>query len=381
MTMCPHGHDPRAASRHQTGELVGGDRDAFERHLPDCAACRNAVAAQRRLDELLVRLPTYRAPMAADPFLRAAGSNPSPEGARPVERPLPAPHAAAHEPQHRRQPVRRTVGAVAVAAGLLLVVGIGLRERRLQGLVREAVAADTRLLAGAPAAGDIPPRAIPPWLGFSPCGSDIAPPGEGLYVCALFRGTPLQRAGVRAGDRLLSVDEERITTAASMHAVLARREIGDSVTLEVRTSGGLRRRRIPLVARPPFAIRDMEMSPALQWRAENLLPNELATDSVFRVPALADSTPDAGEPGGALVRRAFTRDEWSRTRLLGDFAYPFGSDGLRAGDIVLSIDGRAIRTWADLIEAYGGAGAGPVTLTVRRAGAHRQITIVPTAAP
>lgn len=379
MTACRHGHDPRAASRYQTGELTGGDRDAFERHLTACAACRGAVAAQRRLDELLVRLPTYRATLAADPFLQAAGSNPSPEGARSVERPLPSPHAAEHEPQRRRRPVRRAIAASALAAGLLLVIGIGLRERRLQGLVREAVAADTRLLVGAPAAGDIPGRTVPPWLGFSPCGSDIAPPGEGLYVCALFRGTPLQRVGVRAGDRLLSLDGERITTSESMHALLARREIGDSVTLEVRTSGRLLRRRIPLVARPPFAMRAMEMSPALRWRAENLLPNELAIDSVFRFPRSAEG--EAGAPGGALVRRAFTHDEWSRTRLLGDFAYPFGPDGLRAGDVVLAIDGRAIHTWADLAEAYSRTGTGPVALTVRRAGAHRRITIAPADAP
>ena len=72
-------------------------------------------------------------------------------------------------------------------------------------------------------------------------------------------------------------------------------------------------------------------------------------------------------------------DEWPRVRLLADFAYPFGPDGLRAGDVIEAIDGRPVRSWKAFFEGYGRVGSRPIEITVRRDGARVVVRLAPAA--
>jgi len=77
----------------------------------------------------------------------------------------------------------------------------------------------------------------PPWIGVTmDKGSDI-----GVTVEHVVRGSPAERGGVRAGDRIVGVDGARTTAAGQVTRAVGTRRVGDTVSVE------LERRGTPLV--------------------------------------------------------------------------------------------------------------------------------------
>ncbi|MDH6465295.1 putative anti-sigma-YlaC factor YlaD [Micromonospora sp. A200] len=144
MTRCEFAHDDGA---YVLGALAPGDRAAYERHLADCAACREAVAEIAVLPGLLGRLD----PAALDEFL------PPPQEPNRV----PALLAAARDRRRReRSGARRRYALTALAAAALaLVVGVGgaavLRPPTPPGPTVQAV----RMVAMQPVAAKAPVHA------------------------------------------------------------------------------------------------------------------------------------------------------------------------------------------------------------------------------
>ena len=92
-------------------------------------------------------------------------------------------------------------------------------------------------------------------------------------------------------------------------------------------------------------------------------------DSVFRIGRASRR----GDTVGALVLRELTVAQWTDVRVLGDFPWPFGAGGLRAGDRVMAIGDRATHSWRDFIEGYGALAASPHSVVVERNG--RRVTV------
>ncbi len=60
-----------------------------------------------------------------------------------------------------------------------------------------------------------------------------------------------------------------------------------------------------------------------------------------------------------------------------DPASPAADAGIRAGDLVLAVNGKPVRTWRELDMATLGSPGHAITVTFRRAGAEREVTLTP----
>lgn len=98
--------------------------------------------------------------------------------------------------------------------------------------------------AGPPAA---PPAASgAPWLGISmDPGSDI-----GVRVEHVVRGAPAERAGIRAGDRIVGIAGTRVTLPAHITREVTARKVGDTLTLEIERAASPITASVVLAARP-----------------------------------------------------------------------------------------------------------------------------------
>jgi thiol-disulfide isomerase/thioredoxin len=140
-----------------------------------------------------------------------------------------------------------------------------------------------------------PPRGAvarrgPPWLGVQ-----MAEAPGGVLVRHVLRGSPAEKAGLRDGDLLLSVDRasvahpQEVSTAVSAHAA------GERLALAVRRGG----RALDLIA-------ELEPRPT----AEETLTRDLVGSAA---PAWVDVTPLAGAPASvdALRGKVVVLDFWA----------------------------------------------------------------------
>ena len=78
---------------------------------------------------------------------------------------------------------------------------------------------------------------------------------DGVLVTAVVSGSPAERAGLEAGDRIVAIDGKAIATQRDLGDVLHGLEAGKQVTVEVRRDGDRKRRDVTLgERRGAFAI-------------------------------------------------------------------------------------------------------------------------------
>lgn len=108
---------------------------------------------------------------------------------------------------------------------------------------REAIAGDdsSTVTPSAPA-----PRGALPWLGVSMDSGSAA----GVRIEHVVRGSPAERGGVRAGDRIVAVDGSRVTAPGHVTSCVAGRKVGDTVVLALERMGSAVNFSITLGARP-----------------------------------------------------------------------------------------------------------------------------------
>jgi thiol-disulfide isomerase/thioredoxin len=139
--------------------------------------------------------------------------------------------------------------------------------RRLLALFALAAAV---LASPASRAGEeeVPQRAPaplrPPWLGVTmDTGGDI-----GVRVEHVVRGSPADRAGLRAGDRIVAIDGARITAPAEVSRGVARRGVGATLKVGLERGGSAVTAQIVLAPRPTIdeMLRmDLAGRPAPRW--------------------------------------------------------------------------------------------------------------------
>lgn len=340
--------DKLVASRYAAGELNADDEARFERHMKTCVQCGRRVRDQRRLDELIPLLPTYKAP-----------ANPPP-----VERP-----AAAR---------RAVLLAAAVAAGVMGLMLLRGGDGSLPPLVAEALAADAAVIAAATGSGVGEPApatvsAQTPWLGFVTCSDRIAPSVRGVYICALRRDAPLARAGARAGDILVAIGRTPIHSDTAMYQRILGKAVGDEIDLTLQRGGERLRYRVQLIPhqlgpRHPF---DLDWSPALLEHVDRAEPPGRDLQEIFV--SLPDTTASRlGLPPGVLI--AVEPDpSLGRETVLGHLQFLFGPGGLQSGDVVTHLYGRSIANRRDLILSLANEPRPSFEMVVNRAG--RRITL------
>jgi serine protease Do len=179
--------------------------------------------------------------------------------------------------------------------------------------------------------------------------------GWGVVLGDVYPNSPAAKAGLRAGDVVLSVDGKPMENGRQFDVTLYRRAAGEQVALEV--GRGLQRFtvRVPVVERQdPARLSDM-VSPE-----RNLLPR-LGVLGLDLTEELAQYLSGLREARGVVVAAA---------------ADPTGAGGLEPGDVILAIGDATIRTLLDLRGVLDRLPAGtPVVLHVNRRGQLRYVTV------
>jgi S1-C subfamily serine protease len=70
---------------------------------------------------------------------------------------------------------------------------------------------------------------------------------DGVYVVAVTVDGPADRAGITAGDVILSIDGRELETARELIVEIQRLKVGDRITLRVARQGGEKREDVTVV--------------------------------------------------------------------------------------------------------------------------------------
>ena len=157
-------------------------------------------------------------------------------------------------------------------------------------LVSGAVVRAETPKAPAPPAAAAPLGGLP-WLGVSmDNGGDL-----GVRVDSVVRGSPAERGGVRAGDRIVAIDGARVTVPGQVSRSVAAHKVGDTITLGLERTGNAISASIVLGTRPS---------------SDELLRMHLVGAPA---PAWSNVTPLSGAPAsvGALKGKVALIDFWA----------------------------------------------------------------------
>jgi peroxiredoxin len=143
------------------------------------------------------------------------------------------------------------------------------------------------------AKADVPtaPPSAPAWLGVQMnAGSDI-----GVTIEKVVRGSPAERAGLRAGDRIVGIDGVKTTLPAQVTRAVGQHRAGDTVAVDLERRGTPTTSPVVLAARPS---------------GDEILKMDLAG---VQAPAWTNVTPLAGAPASlaALRGRVVLLDFWA----------------------------------------------------------------------
>ena len=195
------------------------------------------------------------------------------------------------------------------------------------------------------------------WLGVGLAGED------GAVVSSVYPDTPAADAGLKVGDRILSVDGKAVTSSDALVRSIGRYRAGDEMLLGIERKG-----------------RDRELTVTLGER-----PTERALASGrFRVPVPEEVSPEAPpEADGAERPRLGIALESAAAMELGPegvVVRQVRRDGLahgllEAGDIILQVDGEDVSTPQDVIDALSAAD-GRLRVVVAR-GEVEELVVIP----
>lgn len=199
-----------------------------------------------------------------------------------------------------------------------------------------------------------------PWLGAKtqPVTREMAASlglqgAQGVLVARIYPGSSADRAGLREGDVVLAIDDQTVNDEGAINYRVGTRQAGDQLTLRIRRAGAERTLAVRLSV-PPEA-------PADQRKLVGRNPFDGATVANLS-PGLADQKGlDLFLEGVAVVELA-QGVAAQRT-------------GLRAGDIIVEVNGVAIDSSARLQQVITAATSRQWRVTVERAGRRMSVNL------
>ena len=207
--------------------------------------------------------------------------------------------------------------------------------------------------------------------------------GEGILVTRVVTDSPAQRAGVRKGDILMSLNDRRIESPSALMSEVRSFRSGQRVSLEVFRDGARRTLAVTLGSRPDDDDEPVAPAPPAAPRAPGaprIETFEMPEGSWMfpmgrgrlgvRVESVSPDLAEAleVESGGALV-----------VEVIDDT--PAKRAGLKAGDVIVRVADQRIDDSGELTKALHEREAGPVAITVARRGATRTLTATLEEAP
>jgi serine protease Do len=204
--------------------------------------------------------------------------------------------------------------------------------------------------------------------------------GDGIAVTRVVDDSPAERAGVRKGDIIVSLNDRTINSSTELMNEVRAARTGQRVALEIFRDGARRTLSVTLGTRPDdddFEVRGPEppeppeppLAPRAERRGVDLsdAPWMFSTMGRGRLGVRVETvSADLGEAlgtpsGGALI-----------IEVLDDT--PAERAGLKAGDVIVRLEDVRIDDAGELTDALRERDAGPVAITVSRRGSSRTLT-------
>jgi len=177
------------------------------------------------------------------------------------------------------------------------------------------------------------------------------PQDWGVIVSELEPGGPADKAGLRIGDIILTIDGKVVDNVRQLGINLFRHPIGTETTLDVLRGSQRFALRVPVVERPDDPGRFMDMVDP----AKNLVP-QLDLLAVDLNASLLETLEPLRRPGGVVV-----------AAMSADAAPP--ANRFRPGDVIHTVNGTEIHNLAELKAAVAGFKDGdPVCVQLEREG-------------
>jgi len=165
---------------------------------------------------------------------------------------------------------------------------------------------------------------------------------RGALIGMVEEGAPGEKAGLKAGDVILSIDGQAIETSSEVPGIIANKKPGSNVEIEVWRDGKARR----------FTVKPVEIQEDGQ-----------------RVAASSDSSDEASKLG--LQVRPLRPEEKERVKTQGHLVVervdgPAAAAGVRPGDIILGVNGTSVKSVDELRNAAKKRKGSVVALLIQR---------------
>ncbi len=220
-----------------------------------------------------------------------------------------------------------------------------------------------------PAPPERPGRRAPrAWLGVFLSDSDDE---EGVVITGVHDGSPADEAGLEDGDRITEIEGQRVETLGDLRRAMRNLESGDSVQIKVDRKGKDKTVTAKL-GEPPDRLMHREL---LRWApepGEELLPRHFMGrhfSKNYLGVRIQPMTEDlrayfkAPKHLGLLVSKV-------------ENDTPAAKAGLRAGDVVINVDGKDVSDRGDIHEALDDHEAGDrVPIKIIRDGSERTLEV------
>jgi serine protease Do len=175
---------------------------------------------------------------------------------------------------------------------------------------------------------------------------------RGALVGQVIAGGPAQKAGVKTGDVILSVDGEPVERSAQLPGVISSIKPGNDAKLEVWRDGSSKY----------LNVKIEELQEEVQ---------KVANRDVDE-PAKADKLGLSVRPLGADERKSAETEGYL---LVEDVTGPAAQAGVRPGDVILGVNGKPVKSLTELKNATAGGGPKTVALLLEREGTQVYVAV------
>jgi serine protease Do len=178
----------------------------------------------------------------------------------------------------------------------------------------------------------------------------------GVYVQNVREESPASRSGIRSGDIIVSVDGERVRGVNHFARLVSESPAGRAVRTEI-----VRETARQVIEVTPVASEHFALLPEIREELERRL-RTLPRDLELELPALRTSRTRLGMTMMSLTDQLATYFGVKEGVLVSsvEAGSPASEAGIRAGDVITAVDGRAVRSQIDVVTAARNAARGSI---------------------
>lgn len=170
---------------------------------------------------------------------------------------------------------------------------------------------------------------------------------KGVLVAGVFVNSPADKAGIVRGDIITNVDNQAINTYADLKNVLSSHKAGDSVQVQVQHGDAQKTYSVTLAASP---YQTNTQNNGAQGQAQPPAQNQPKASQLASLPFLGIVPSEEGRggmkgfgfPGGSKGQGQTTQQVPGARIVQVASGSPAEKAGLKAGDVIASVDGTAI---------------------------------------